>query len=313
MSLVQIISANEFIGDSLGKINNNFSNLNSALHALSSGMVSDNGSVSSVYVTKEEYQRIDTMIATTEDVIERFLTPSLCDVRVSCSSAVHYTYDEISTNKLYLHPYNGNYISLYDKVNTSWFMYELTDVKGYNLYNSESFTGRSPLTPNSLCGVFVYLDADVLKLYFKQTFTSVSNLIRDNITYIDNVPVYTKDYNKRFLGLVRIDSNSKCSISQSNLSLFNFNSIETLTHSNSSISFTVFKDIKLVYNTVVPVGSAGKFMFRDVDRRTTSIVEVENTDYFNNVVVDLQPGAYTLTLSTTPQTQETLITATLKS
>lgn len=311
MSLVQIISASEFIGASLEKINNNFSNIDNILVTLSSGVVDASGSVDSIFVSKEEYQRIDTTIRGTEDIIEQFLTPSLCDVRLSCSSTEHYTYTDIETDKVYLHPYNGNYISLYDTLNKNWRPYELLGVKEYQLLDSNSFTGTGLLTPNSLCAVFVYLENNLLKMYFKQTFTSVNNLINENIVYIDNVPVYTKDHGKRFIGIIKLNGNKKCRVGNSSLNLYNYNSIETVAHSNSSVDFIAFKNTKITYNTVVPQSVVANVYFRDIDRKTITVYTSRDTDYFNNNILTLQPGLYSLLLSS-DQTQELLISTVLR-
>lgn len=314
MSFVQIISANEYIGDSLGKINDNFYNLDDALVSLSAGKISTSGSLSSIFVTDKEYTRISTNVILTKNTIEQFLTPALCDVRLSCSMTEAYTYNNFETDVLYLHPCNGNYISFYNPEILVWNHYELTEVKKFYLRNDSLKQTSSKLKANGVYSVFVYLENNVLKLHYVQALYSntINNILTRDVVYIDNVLVYAGDHSKRFIGIIRTNSKSNCIMSQETVSLYNYNSLETNIYSSSAINFLTFQNTKIAFNTSVPKDIKAVVLFRNKDKKTTTLYEVDELSYFNNFIIELEPSCYSLTLSTSQITNDALVSTTIK-
>ena len=94
MNFVQTISASEYIGDSLGKINDNFSNLNTTVLLLSTGDIIN----SSVYTLSASYNEIVNTVNRTNSEIERYLTPTLCGCRLSCKPDEAFTLDSVETD-----------------------------------------------------------------------------------------------------------------------------------------------------------------------------------------------------------------------
>ena len=184
MSQPTEIEITEYIGDSLQKINTNFSLLDSNLKTLISG-VNSLSSISTYTI------QTNNLITELENKIQGEFFPSLCQVRLSVKDS----------NTICMQPYNGGNIGLYNTHDNVWNAYSLTSAIELNI--SQHIIGES-----AVLDIYTYCSNSTPMLTcFKwppNTGELNVNLMRGTF----NGVVVKKDYpDMRFLGCVQSRDN----------------------------------------------------------------------------------------------------------
>ena len=250
MKYAQEIKESEYIGDSLYNLNANFDAFNSELLNLSKGVSSFEALQD--YVALEE-ARLNSIY----NIVENTFIPSLVQVRLSLDSTIT-TSSNTTTNTIYLHPYNGNLLSVYNTVTKRWEVESIENTQAIPLVNLEL---------NQIYDVVVYKENKLMFSFIKwQDFTLESytnndgkvesNIFHDKYTtnrvLIDNV--LTVD-SKRLLGTIHISASSANTIHQdlqntnTQVSLSNlYNKIQTVCSFTESIEFVTCTNSQAVLN-----------------------------------------------------------------
>ena len=162
----QYIDREECIGDSLVKINTNTANLDSA--------VID----------------INTQLGT--------LYSNIANIRLSYSSTTPVpTTDILNATTLFIHPYRGNIISLYNTTTNTWIRYTYNDVLPFSI---------ATLNANTNYDVYLSITNNVFAVNFVAWSSSVVGAIPPTRTYKDGVVVNPIDFSQRFVGCLRTTS-----------------------------------------------------------------------------------------------------------
>lgn len=164
---VNIITDNECIGDSLVKINSNFTNLNTGVCDLNT-----------------LYDNIGTTFAS-----------SLAQIRLSTTSGSPIiTNDTKNVSVIYLHPFNGNAIGLFNTTLNRWEIKNIPSVLPFTL---------SSLGPNTNYDIYLYQENGVFKLDFTQ-WSSNTRGSKGPFRFLkDGARVKSSDYSRRFIGCLR--------------------------------------------------------------------------------------------------------------
>lgn len=160
----QIIAPTECIGDSLVKINNNFSNLDSNICSLHSNLYS--------------------------------LVPVFSNLRISLDpSAPIVTSDIINAPNIYIHPYEGNAVSLFNTTTNTWDIKLIPQVLPFSLIG---------LFANSNYDIFLYHDGTSFQIEFVLWPNSTrGNSTGSPKTLLNGIYVKTGSSNKRYIGCLR--------------------------------------------------------------------------------------------------------------
>jgi len=183
----------ECIGDSLIKINDNFSNLNKGL--LNSNSLIDN-------------------------VTTNFASPFAC-LRLSLDPNLPIvTSDKIGINTIYLHPFQGNAVGLYNTRTSTWQIQLLPKILAFNLNNYG-------LRPDA--NYDIYLSYDSISTSFSLSFVDWKSVTgfdykvkssgtKNTVpiipsganlrTMLAGVRVFKNDLSKRFIGCLRTTGNT---------------------------------------------------------------------------------------------------------
>lgn len=120
-----------------------------------------------------------------------------CDGRLTLASGEPYSLTQIvNGTNLYFSPYDGNTVGLYDTDSSSWDLHQF----------SELSTSSSGLSINTNYDVFMYNNGGVLSLSLSAW--SSNTLRASSIVRQDGVLVKSGSANYRYLGTIRVASNS---------------------------------------------------------------------------------------------------------
>lgn len=317
MSFTEVISINEPIGDSLVKINSNFTSIDTRLRLLSTGqhlvpilsagtiVLSSVGYYESVFSTGERITELHSRVAGVVDQITTTLAAKCCSVRLSHSNTDVYEYTDTSTSDIYLHPCNGNQVSLYKASINDWLVYEINTVYKFSLRKDSTKPTTPILGRDTVVAVFLYWEDDTFKLYYEYlTTVNIKTTFDLNkiITYVDNVAVLKTSTDKRFIGVVRInnDTTGASTGNISNISLVNvYNRIETAVCSASSLNLVSIDSSKTYYNVSLQSSSFSKayILINGAIAETLINDNTTLTTASETFTVQLNPGVYNFTLS----------------
>jgi len=250
MKYAQVIKESEYIGDSLYNLNANFDAFNSELLNLSKG-------VSSFEALQEHVSIEEARLSSIYNIVENTFIPSLVQVRLSLDSTIT-TSSNTTTNTIYLHPYNGNLLSVYNTATKRWEVESIENIQAIPLVNLEL---------NQIYDVVVYKEKELMFSFVKwQDFTLESYTDKDgkvkrnrfhekyttDRVLIDNI--LTVD-SKRLLGTIHISASSANTIHQdlqninTQVSLSNlYNKIQTVCSFTESIEFVSCTDSQAILN-----------------------------------------------------------------
>jgi len=162
-NFTQSIFASQCIGDSLPIINSNFSNLDQAL----------------CNVTK----------------VVGGASPFLMSIRLSYSpTTATPTTDLINATTLYVHPYKGNVVTLWDPTTNRWDLYQLEAPISFPL---------NGLAPDTNYDIFLFYQSNLLNVEFVSWPNSGPGALPPIRTYQDGVAVKSNEKNKRLIGCLR--------------------------------------------------------------------------------------------------------------
>ena len=159
----QYIDREECIGDSLVKINTNTANLDSA--------VID----------------INTQLGT--------LYSNIANIRLSYSSSNPVpTTNILDATTLYIHPYKGNIISLYNTTSNIWVRYTNNDILPFSI---------AALNANSNYDIYLSYTGANFSVNFIAWSNNSAGAVPPTRTYKDGVAVNPTDFSQRFVGCLR--------------------------------------------------------------------------------------------------------------
>jgi hypothetical protein len=168
--IVQEIERTECIGNSLVKINSNFSGLETAGCDLES------------------------RVAQIEEVIGGS-SPTLIGIRLSYSATTATPLMDIkNATTLYVHPYKGNIIPLFNPVENKWFSYKILAPLSFSL---------ATLAADTNYEIFLFEDAGTIKAEFVAWSSSVAGGTLPIREYQDTVAVKPSEPHKRLVGCLR--------------------------------------------------------------------------------------------------------------
>jgi hypothetical protein len=133
--------------------------------------------------------------------------PTNANIRISLDSTTATSTTNISSGStLYIHPYRGSNISLYDTTLKQWVSYNFTEKQSQELIDTTS-TIETPLAGNTNYDIFLQYKDDEYIVTFDPWQSSQSGVAGfQNRTYIDNVCVHKLNYSKRLIGCIRLTS-----------------------------------------------------------------------------------------------------------
>jgi len=164
------ISRTECIGNSLVTINRNFSNLDIAICNASN-------------LADERY-----------NLIESAVFSQVMNVRLSLSPTNPVTTTDTTSNTIYLHPYKGTTVSLWNVVSSKW------ETKTFNSTISEQLTGCAA---NANYDVYLYHDGTKFGLEMVAWTSDVVGTLPPLTDIKNGVPVKVAQPNKRLIGCLR--------------------------------------------------------------------------------------------------------------
>lgn len=168
----QTILKTECIGNSLVTINGNFNTLRTA--------ICDN---------QTQIDDIKTAIGG---------NPSLNGIRLSYSSTTAAPISDIkNATTLYIHPYKGNTITLYNISTNKWDLYPISGINTSSL---------STLLGNTNYDIYLFAQNGTFNVEYVAWPSSVAGDPAPARSYIDGVPVKPGEYNKRLIGCLRTTS-----------------------------------------------------------------------------------------------------------
>jgi hypothetical protein len=169
-----VISETQCIGDSLDTININYENLDLGI------------------------QNIDSLLTS---------IPSLMNIRMSLSPALPITTaDSTVSNTLYIHPYNGNVVFLYNTVKNIWELKRITNVISKSLQGLAANTNYD-----------VYLSYNNITNSFEVNFVAWTTHLEGSTPPAtgvqDGVLVKSDDFSNRLIGCLRTTSAGQTQVS----------------------------------------------------------------------------------------------------
>ena len=166
---VTTIQKTECIGNSLVTINSNFATLKDA--------ACDNQS---------QIDAIKTALGA---------NPSLNGIRLSLSNTIpDPTTDIINATSLYIHPFKGNTITLYNTATNKWDLFPFTSISEFPL---------NSLAANTNYDVFLFRNNNAFAVDFVSWPNSTAGVAAPTRTYVDGVAVRSGQLNKRLVGCLR--------------------------------------------------------------------------------------------------------------
>jgi len=224
MSFTHTINVSEYIGDSLFNLNNNFQALDDQLSMLYS-------SSSSIAAIKDDYQTIERSISSLFLQLDTQFASTICQLRMSLNAQQSTEFSVVSSNTLYIHPYNGNQVGLYNTNTHIWDVHDLSGVVSFDL------SGLS----QSVYDVCLYHDGTNFQCSFNPWIGNVIGGAFDAVnlrTTVDFITVHSIYNNQRFIGCVKIDNNGCAHWSSSRSDIWNKYNQVNLIACNTSVSAT---------------------------------------------------------------------------
>lgn len=177
----------DYIGDSLTNINNNFYLLDSKLDTLTAQIVSI-------------YSQLTVLQTCINDVADTFNTTypeSTACVRMSLNENIN-DKSNIVSKTLYIHPYKGNSIGLYNINLKKWVMYTI---------NVPIECDLSTLEPDNNYDVYVWKKDDDIYVYFDKWDDFNTSPLKKNL---NGALVHINISIMRYIGCVHIQSDGTC-------------------------------------------------------------------------------------------------------
>jgi hypothetical protein len=170
---------------------------NLALSASDLGLKT-NANTSSILILNEQ---VDSLSAITDTIANGF--PNTADIRISLDSTKPVpTEDVTSSETLYVYPYRGDKVSLYDTVLKRWVTHTITKISQPLVDTSND--QDTPLAGNTNFDVYLQSTDGVLEVSFEPWSNSTAgNNGPQNRKYIDGVCVHTSNEGKRLIGCIR--------------------------------------------------------------------------------------------------------------
>tara|TARA_R110000868_G_scaffold55422_5_gene172229 strand:- start:1678 stop:2811 length:1134 start_codon:yes stop_codon:yes gene_type:complete len=178
--ITQTIDRTECIGNSLSKINGNFSAIDNGLCQLTNEVSGLSNTVGGILPS----------------------LPSLMSLRMSLSPSASLTTGDIKdASTIYIHPYNGNSVSLYNTTTNKWEILFLTSIKNKSLIG---------LLANTNYDVFIYHDG----VDFQFEFQEWNSNLPPTLFILDGAIVKSSgERNKRLIGCLRTTNTGQTEVS----------------------------------------------------------------------------------------------------
>lgn len=174
---ITLIGDSECIGDSLVKINNNFTNLNSGVCDLIS-----------LYNT-----------------IGATFSSSLAQIRLSTSNTeAVVTNDTKNVSTIYLHPYNGNAVGLFNTTLNRWEIKNIPNILPFSI---------ASLGANRNFDIYLYYDNNAFQLEFLAWPSSIKGTRGPTRGVKDGARVKANDFSRRFIGCLRTVATGQTEVS----------------------------------------------------------------------------------------------------
>lgn len=196
-NLTTRIDPAECLSVSRRSINSNFTNLYNGCREIND-VITNTESIS-----RDILQRANTTIKN----INSLLSAEIYNARLTLSLTENDSSANIESTSIYLHPYNGNAIALYDTAYDSWLTYNLDTPKKFELKDQTNL----PLKANTNYDIFLSYFGD-----FRVTFIEWSGT--SNLEFREGVCVLKNDISKRYLGCLRTTKKGTTEVSYTAIS-----------------------------------------------------------------------------------------------
>lgn len=178
--IVQNIERTECIGNSLTKINSNFSELQEAGCNLQNDLTS------------------------LQDLTKTYITAGINNIRLSLTSqSVDLGPTNITSSTLFVHPYNGNVITLYDSDDSAWKFYTITTPLQFSL---------AALTSNTNYDIYLYGSGSNIAVEFAAWSSNAFGATPPLKDYAYGSITKVGDPTRKFVGCLRTTSAGVCEI-----------------------------------------------------------------------------------------------------
>jgi len=301
MTNVKRIDSQEYIGNSLSTITSNFALLESKLCTLQYGTSSISTINDLISSVNQSFDGIDFSISST-------LKATLCQVRMSLSPTSSVVYDNyVGSNIVYIHPYDGNIVSLYDDSLNIWQEYFINEPLGFYLTVDGTQYGVS-LASNVVYDVFIYVQNDVFKLkYVSRPHINTFDVLTSDAEIrdvVDGVIVNYNDYTMRYIGTI-YTSGSNIAEQTSNIkttiqSVWNkYNQHESVVSFQTQCDFIIGEPTNVQIRQTYYVNTDNTINVILNESTINSVDVYTNNDCTSDTVFDLNlnAGVYTMTLS----------------
>jgi len=209
------IPSTSYIGNSLVDINNNFDNID----AVATVLTQQRDVLLDTYINALQSVNI------LQDTFALHLPTQLANLRLSLSDSYAVADDSNIGNRLkdtfnlFVHPYNGNRVGLYNTSLNRWISLPLRGLLSFSLFG---------LAPNTVYDIFLYLKTDdTFNLNFKEW--SDNSTTSRRIRY-DGVLVNAEDISQRYIGSVYLqDRGSQQTFSGTSVKILLYNAYNQTT------------------------------------------------------------------------------------
>jgi len=199
------IDSQEYIGNSLNTITNNFALIENKLCTLQYGASSVSTVNMLLTAVDQSFDAIDFSISST-------LKSTLCQIRMSLDPTTPVVYDNfVDQNVIYIHPYNGNIISLYNTDTSEWQEYFIDEPISFFLTTDGTQYGVS-LAGNVVYDVFIYVQDNKFQLKYAQRphvdlYAELSESVETRYN-LEGVVVSYYDDTMRYIGSIYTSGNN---------------------------------------------------------------------------------------------------------
>jgi hypothetical protein len=185
MNSIKTIYNSDCLEESRIKLNNNFSNLYYAYNAIKND----------IQETTTRYNSVNYNVYKEAIRINNILIPQIHNIRLSLDVDNPTTTQDVVSNTVTLHPYNGNSISLFSSIYKTWVERVVTKKTFDLVYND-----NTPLEADTNFDVFLFWD-DKLNNFNINFIKWVNDTT--NTTKVQGVRVLSDDKTRRFIGCLR--------------------------------------------------------------------------------------------------------------
>lgn len=313
MSFIKTINRVDKIGDSLLDINANFLALEQQLCSLRNGSTS-------LDALKDSFDSLLNLTQVLEKQVNTNLTAQHCQVRISLDPSNPIPYGSYGSSlKFYLHPYQGNYLSLYNTQAKLWEIFNITEVLSFYLTDSGLINGTK-LRQNSTYDIYICnknnkfivkykrWNRDELKKFGPFDPTPMRKLI-DNV-YVDNT-----DSSYRFIGCVTTteqdgETEQTNQLQNSRNYLWNYyNRVYSTVIGTSAVDFTIGDTTNVQIKTQIATEEVVDAVTVQVTVNNKPITTLYSYNYYpststDDTFIDISSGTYRASLSSNGMLKE---------